>query len=83
MSEAGKAGGTGTPGFGTLLSAMLATRFDLCYTGTTVKRQEDYTMPLHIKIASDFVCPYCYVLEAVLEQARKGDSSIVYVNTGH
>ena len=27
-------------------------------------------MPLHIKIASDFVCPYCYVLEAMLEQVR-------------
>ena len=27
-------------------------------------------MPLHIKIASDFVCPYCYVLEAMIAQVR-------------
>ena len=27
-------------------------------------------MSIHIKIASDFVCPYCYVLEAMLEQVR-------------
>lgn len=25
-------------------------------------------MRVHLKIASDFVCPYCYVLEAMLEQ---------------
>ena len=27
-------------------------------------------MSIHLKIASDFVCPYCYVLEAMLEQVR-------------
>ena len=27
-------------------------------------------MQLHLKIASDFVCPYCYVLEAMLDQLR-------------
>ena len=27
-------------------------------------------MPLFIQIASDFVCPYCYVLEALLERLR-------------
>lgn len=27
-------------------------------------------MPVHLKIASDFVCPYCYVLEAMLDQIR-------------
>lgn len=27
-------------------------------------------MRVHLKIASDFVCPYCYVLEAMLEQIR-------------
>lgn len=27
-------------------------------------------MQVHLKIASDFVCPYCYVLEAMLEQIR-------------
>ena len=27
-------------------------------------------MPIHLKIASDFVCPYCYVLEAMLEQLK-------------
>lgn len=27
-------------------------------------------MPIHLKIASDFVCPYCYVLEAMIRQLR-------------
>jgi len=27
-------------------------------------------MPIHLKIASDFVCPYCYVLEAMINQLR-------------
>ena len=27
-------------------------------------------MPLSVQIASDFVCPYCYVLEALLERLR-------------
>jgi len=27
-------------------------------------------MSIHLKIASDFVCPYCYVLEAMIEQLR-------------
>ena len=28
-------------------------------------------MSIHLKIASDFVCPYCYVLEAFINQARQ------------
>lgn len=37
-------------------------------------------MPVHLKIASDFVCPYCYVLEAMLEQIRPGlDLAIEYL----
>ena len=27
-------------------------------------------MSIHLKIASDFVCPYCYVLEAMIAQVR-------------
>ena len=27
-------------------------------------------MPLSVQIASDFVCPYCYVLEALLEDGK-------------
>lgn len=27
-------------------------------------------MKIHLKIASDFVCPYCYVLEAMIDQLR-------------
>lgn len=27
-------------------------------------------MPIHLKIASDFVCPYCYVLEAMLDRLK-------------
>lgn len=27
-------------------------------------------MRIHLKIASDFVCPYCYVLEAMIDQLR-------------
>jgi len=28
-------------------------------------------MPLHLKIASDFVCPYCYVLEDMINKVRR------------
>ncbi len=28
-------------------------------------------MPIHLKIVSDFVCPYCYVLEALINQVRQ------------
>lgn len=28
-------------------------------------------MSIHLKIASDFVCPYCYVLEAMIGQVRQ------------
>lgn len=28
-------------------------------------------MPIHLKIASDFVCPYCYVLETMIGQIRQ------------
>ncbi len=28
-------------------------------------------MSIHLKIASDFVCPYCYVLEAFINQVRE------------
>lgn len=28
-------------------------------------------MPIRLKIASDFVCPYCYVLEAMIGQVRR------------
>lgn len=37
-------------------------------------------MPVQLKIASDFVCPYCYVLEAMLEQIRgEVDIAIEYL----
>lgn len=28
-------------------------------------------MSIHLKIASDFVCPYCYVLETLINQVRR------------
>ena len=51
----------------------------MCYTerntgkfcGSLHKRtQEESAMSIHLKIASDFVCPYCYVLEAMIEQLQ-------------
>lgn len=37
-------------------------------------------MPIQLKIASDFVCPYCYVLEAMIGQLRPAlDIEIEYL----
>lgn len=37
-------------------------------------------MTVHLKIASDFVCPYCYVLEAMIGQVRQDlDITIEYL----
>lgn len=37
-------------------------------------------MSIHLKIASDFVCPYCYVLEAMIDQLKpKLDIEVEYL----